>query len=471
MLASYPHSLLDASGEAVGLPKGQMGNSEVGHMNLGAGRVVMQLLGRIEREVANGGLAANPRLVSFIEKTRAAGGAIHIWGLVSDGGVHSHIGHIIALARAVAPSGLQVWLHAVLDGRDTPPRSAAGYVSDLEAALRPFPNIQIATISGRYYAMDRNKTWERTKLAYDAMALARSSAKFSDALMAVESSYSNNVGDEFVVPAVAAGYPGMADGDGLLIANFRADRVRQIAAALADPAFDGFARSRVAAFADLLGMAEYSAELDTIYGALFPSEPLGRIFGEVVAEAGLTQLRIAETEKYAHVTFFFNGGEERRFPGEERILVPSPKVATYDLKPEMSAFEVTELIERAIAGDGFDVIIANYANGDMVGHTGILGAALKAAAAIDKCIARLERAVLAKSGAMIITADHGNCEQMLDNEGKPFTAHTSNPVEAVLVGRPDVAGLRPGRLADVAPTMLKILGLPKPAEMTGNELF
>ncbi|MDR1477176.1 MAG: 2,3-bisphosphoglycerate-independent phosphoglycerate mutase, partial [Rickettsiales bacterium] len=327
MLAEYPHSLLEASGEAVGLPAGQMGNSEVGHMNLGAGRVVMQLLGQIEKEVADGSLGRNPRLAAFVDKVKAAGGAIHIWGLVSDGGVHSHIGHIIALVKAVAQSGLAVWIHAVLDGRDTPPQSADRYVADLLAALKDFSNVRIATVAGRYYAMDRNKTWERTKLAYDAMVGDESAAKFSDPLAAINESYAKGVNDEFVAPMAARYYAGMEDGDGLLLANFRADRVRQIAAALADPAFKEFERAWAVKFSALLGMAEYSAELNAFYGTLFPPVALNRIFGEVVARAGLSQLRIAETEKYAHVTFFFNGGEEKQFNGEERILIPSPAVA------------------------------------------------------------------------------------------------------------------------------------------------
>jgi 2,3-bisphosphoglycerate-independent phosphoglycerate mutase len=464
MLDTYPHSLLEASGTAVGLPAGQMGNSEVGHMNIGAGRVVVQLLGQIEEAVAAGSLSENAEVKSFVSALKSSGGTAHILGLVSPGGVHSHMDHIVALAKALTAAGVPVAVHAITDGRDVPPSSAEGFMRDFVDRL---PGVFVATVSGRYYAMDRNRTWDRTRLAYDAMVSAEG-AKFADPAEAIRASYAAGITDEFIVPAVNGKYEGMRDGDGVLIANFRADRVRQIAAALADPAFAAFPRSRVARFAAILGLAEYSEELNEFYGTIFPPPKLSNILGEVLSAHGLKQLRIAETEKYAHVTFFFNGGEERTYPGEERILIPSPKVATYDLKPEMSAREITDAIESR--ADDFDVIIVNYANGDMVGHTGMEAAAEMAAAAVDECIGRLERLVLSKGGAMIITADHGNCETMKDEFGGPMTAHTTNPVECIAIGT-EAKKLHPGRLADIAPTVLKILGIAKPAEMTGAELF
>ncbi|MDR3126128.1 MAG: 2,3-bisphosphoglycerate-independent phosphoglycerate mutase [Rickettsiales bacterium] len=464
MLATYPHNLLEASGTAVGLPSGQMGNSEVGHMNIGAGRVAAQLLGQIEKAAGDGSLAQNEHMKAFIGAMKASGGTAHVWGMVSPGGVHSHSDHIIAIAGALSASGIPVALHIATDGRDVPPKSAAGFVTDFQKRL---PGAYIATISGRYYAMDRNKSWDRTKLAYDAMASGEG-PRFSDPAQAIRAAYAAGVTDEFIIPSVEEKYEGMKDGDGLVIANFRADRVRQIAAALADPAFSGFERRRTAKFAAALGLAEYSAELNSFYRTIFPPQRLSNILGEVLSKNNLKQLRIAETEKYAHVTFFFNGGEERVYPGEERILIPSPKVATYDLKPEMSAREITDTIESR-AGE-FDAIVVNYANGDMVGHTGIEAAAEKAAAAVDECIGRLERLILNTGGAMLITADHGNCETMIDENGGPMTAHTTNPVECIAIGT-SAKALRPGRLADIAPTILKILGISKPAEMTGEELF
>ncbi len=472
MLDTYPHNLLDASGEAVGLPEGQMGNSEVGHTNIGAGRVVMQLLGMIEQSIKNDTLKDNEFLNDFISKVKASNGACHLIGLLSDGGVHAHIKHIIALAKAVEKSGVKVYLHAITDGRDTPPSSAVQYMEEFLNATKALTNLEVATISGRYYEMDRNKTWDRTKLAYEALTEGKTIDKFTNPVEAIKQSYANGVTDEFIVPTAKEGYDGMTNGDGVLIANFRADRVRQIADALANPYFDNFERDKVVKFSALLGMAEYSVELNEFYKTLFPAQELKNIFGEVIANAGLCQLRIAETEKYAHVTFFFNGGEEKTFHCEERILIPSPSVATYDLQPEMSAYQITEKIEEALKEEKFDVIIVNYANGDMVGHTGIEPAAQKAAETIDECIARLEKAVLAKHGVLFITADHGNVEKMLDSDGKtPFTAHTTNPVEAILIGVEEVKELHKGKLADIAPTLLKILNIPQPAEMTGKPLF
>jgi 2,3-bisphosphoglycerate-independent phosphoglycerate mutase len=470
-VATYPRALLATSGLSVGLPDGQMGNSEVGHMNLGAGRVVMQELPRIDTAVADGSLAANPVLIAAIAAVKAKGGAFHLLGLMSPGGVHSHQGHLAALARAIAAAGVPVKVHAFLDGRDTPPSSGrdfmARFLDDIAGA-----DIQVATVAGRYYAMDRDKRWDRVQLAFDALMLGKAPAA-TDALSAIQASYDSGKTDEFMLPVALAGYGGMADGDGLLMGNFRADRAREILHALVDPGFDGFARERCAAFAAQLGLTEYSKDLNGFLGTLFPAESLTRLLGEVVSEAGLTQLRIAETEKYAHVTFFFNGGREQVYPGEDRILVPSPKVATYDLQPEMSAAEVADRMAQAIGSGRYDLIVANFANGDMVGHTGMLDAAMKAAVTIDACLAKLETAILAAGGTMLVTADHGNAELMTDPEtGQPHTAHTTGPVDVVLVNPPAaIAGLADGRLADVAPTLLALLGQPQPAEMTGRCLL
>lgn len=469
----YPYGTINASEGFVGLPEGQMGNSEVGHMNIGAGRVVMQDLPRIDAAIADGSLARDAALQSFIGTLRESGGTCHLPGLVSDGGVHAHQAHIAALANIVAAAGVKVAIHVFTDGRDTPPQSALGYVAALEAALTS-PNAAIATVSGRYYAMDRDKRWERVTLAYDAMVDGKGIAA-ATAAEAIAASYHGGVFDEFILPRVIGGYAGMRDGDGLLMANFRADRARQLLHALLDGSFTGFTRNRIVRFAATLGMVEYSDALNPLIPALFPAQPLGDILGEVIARAGLTQLRIAETEKYAHVTFFFNGGREEPFVGEERILIPSPNVATYDLKPEMSASEVTDAIVDAIAQDRFDVIIVNYANTDMVGHSGSLEAAAKAVEAVDTCLGRVVAAVEGKGGAMIVTADHGNAESMHDpDSGQPHTAHTLNLVPFVLVGaafRGQHPALAQGKLADIAPSLLALLGLPKPAAMTGESLI
>jgi 2,3-bisphosphoglycerate-independent phosphoglycerate mutase len=481
LVATCPRALLATSGLSVGLPDGQMGNSEVGHMNLGAGRVVMQDLPRIDEAVADGSLAANPALVAAVAAVRARGGVFHLLGLMSPGGVHSHQDHLAALARTIAAAGVPVRVHAFLDGRDTPPSSAKDYMArfladvagaDVAGADAAGADIRVATVSGRYYAMDRDKRWDRVQLAFDAMMLGQGPAA-ADPLAAIQASYDSGKTDEFMLPVTVGGYGGMADGDGLLMGNFRADRAREILHALVDPGFDGFARSRCADFAARLGLTEYSRDLNAFLQPLFPAESLTRLLGEVTSEAGLTQLRIAETEKYAHVTFFFNGGREQVYPGEDRILVPSPKVATYDLQPEMSAGEVCDRMVQAIGSGKYDLIVANFANGDMVGHTGILAAAMRAAVTIDSCLSRLEMAVAAAGGTMLVTADHGNAEQMTDPEtGQPHTAHTTGPVDAVLVNPPaGITGLADGRLADVAPTLLRLLGLPQPAEMTGFSLL
>jgi 2,3-bisphosphoglycerate-independent phosphoglycerate mutase len=470
-LTRYPHALLQSSGLQVGLPDGQMGNSEVGHMNLGAGRVVMQDLPRIDAAVADGSLAANPALTAMIAAIKVQGGICHLMGLLSPGGVHSHQDHLAALARTIADAGVKVAVHAFLDGRDVPPSSAKEYLERFEADIAGHDAF-IATVSGRYYAMDRDKRWDRVSLAWNALVEGKGETA-PNAIAAVSASYAAGKTDEFVLPTVIAGYTGMSDGDGLLMGNFRADRAREILACLADPAFDGFARARQISFAAKLGLTEYSKDLNTLFGALFPAESLSNILGEVVSNAGLKQLRIAETEKYAHVTFFFNGGREAAFPGEERILVPSPKVATYDLQPEMSALEVADKMVAAIEGGSFDVVVANFANGDMVGHTGFLDAAIKAAETVDICLGKLEAAVTKAGGTMLVTADHGNAEQMKDLvTGEPHTAHTTGPVPLVLVAPPQgVAAIKSGRLADVAPTMLALLNLPQPAEMGGHSLL
>ena len=469
LCAARPYGLLATAGAAVGLPEGQMGNSEVGHMTIGAGRVILQDLPRIDAAVADGSLARNPSLLSLIRRLKESGGRCHLMGLVSPGGVHSHQDHIIALARMVSGAGVSVAIHAFLDGRDVPPRSAAGNLPGFEDSLRDLPNVRIATVAGRYHGMDRDRRWERTARAYDAMVSGEGRPAAS-AIDAVSASYADDIGDEFVEPAVIGGYEGMADGDGLIMANFRADRARQIMTALLDPTFDGFARSRRVSFAAACGMCSYSEGLDRLAETLFPPLAVTDHLGEIVSRAGLRQLRVAETEKYAHVTFFLNGGEETEMPGEERELVPSPKVATYDLQPEMSAPAVTDRAVEAIAGGRFDLIVVNYANTDMVGHSGNLAATMAAVAAVDRCLGRLAGAVEQAGGALLITADHGNAERMRGADGStPHTAHTDGPVPAVLVGAPGLA-LGDGGLSDIAPTVLDLMGLPAPAAMTGSSL-
>ena len=470
LMRDCPHARIEASELHVGLPAGQMGNSEVGHMNIGAGRVVMQDLPRIDAAAASGELARNPRLLDFVDKLKASGGTCHLMGLTSPGGVHSHQDHIVCLARILDGAGVPVAVHALLDGRDTPPSSARGFMQSFLADTSSCRRLQVATVGGRYWGMDRDKRWDRVALAYAAFVVGKGE-RAADALSAIDTGYGRGETDEFLKPTVVAGYSGMADGDGLLIANFRADRVRQILSALLDPDFDDFARSRVVAFAAAAGMTEYSSALSARLAALFPAESLRHVLGEVVAEAGLAQLRIAETEKYAHVTFFLNGGEETQYMREERILVPSPKVATYDLKPEMSAVEVTDRLVAAIDSGRFDLIVVNYANTDMVGHTGNLAAAVKAVEAVDRCLGRVAAAVARAGGTMLITADHGNAETMQDPATRqPHTAHTLNRVPVVLVNGPSVR-LRDGSLADIAPTVLALMGLPQPREMTGRSLL
>ena len=468
----WPHAQLQASEHYVGLPDGQMGNSEVGHTNIGAGRVVLQDLPRIDAAIAEGKLATMPGLCDFIGRLKESRGTAHLMGLMSPGGVHSHQRQIAALARILAEAGVPVAVHAFLDGRDTPPKAAVLYVRQFQEDVAGLRDLRIATLCGRYYAMDRDKRWDRVEKAYRAI-VAGVGERTDDPLQAVEAAYARAETDEFVTPTAIAGYVGMRDGDGLLIANFRADRIREIATALLDPEFSGFTREKRVAFCAALGLVEYSTELNRFLATLFPPENLNDSFGEVVSRAGLTQLRVAETEKYAHVTFFFNGGRELVFPGEERILVPSPKVATYDQQPEMSAPEVTDKVVEAIRSGRFDAIVMNYANADMVGHTGRIDAATKAVETIDFCLGRLSKAVEQAGGTLVITADHGNAEMMRDREtGEPHTAHTLNPVPFVVVNPPaEIGHLENGRLSDIAPTLLDILGLTTPAAMTGHSLI
>jgi 2,3-bisphosphoglycerate-independent phosphoglycerate mutase len=470
--ARWPHAQLQASEHYVGLPDGQMGNSEVGHTNIGAGRLVLQDLPRIDEAIAEGKLATMPALRDFIGRVKESRGTAHLMGLMSPGGVHSHQRQIAALARILAEAGVPVAVHAFLDGRDTPPKAAASYVKQFHEDVAGLRDLQIATLCGRYYAMDRDKRWDRVERAYRAI-VSGVGERADDPLQAIEAAYTRGETDEFVAPTAITGYTGMRDRDGLLIANFRADRVREIAAALLGPEFSGFVREKRIAFCAALGLVEYSMELNRFLATLFPPDNLDDSFGEVVSRAGLTQLRIAETEKYAHVTFFFNGGRETVFPGEERILVPSPKIATYDQQPEMSALQVTDKVVEAIRSGRFDAIVMNYANADMVGHTGRIDAATKAVETIDVCLGRLSEVVKHAGGTLVITADHGNAELMRDPEtGEAHTAHTLNPVPFVVVNPPtEIGRLENGRLSDIAPTLLDILGLTKPAAMTGHSLI
>jgi len=467
--ADCPHATLAAHGPDVGLPEGQMGNSEVGHTNIGAGRVVWMDLPRIDRAIAEGDFAANPRLADFIAALRASGGTAHLAGLASPGGVHAHQRHIAAAAQAIARAGVPVAVHAFLDGRDVAPKSAADQIAGLEAALPE--GARLATVAGRFYAMDRDRRWERVEKAAAAILRAEGD-RAMDAAEAIAAAYARDETDEFVTPTVIGDYAGARDGDGLLFLNFRTDRAREILGALVDPDFDGFEIARPA-WAATLGMVEYSDRLTTLMPALFPAEPIANPLGEWIAGRGLAQFRLAETEKYPHVTFFFSGGAEAPAPGEDRHMAPSPKVRTYDLAPEMAAAEVTEALVEAIGSRRYDLIVVNYANPDMVGHTGDLAAAIRAVEAVDAGLGAALAALDAASGAMIVTADHGNCETMVDPEtGGPHTAHTLNPVPVVLVGGPGGARLRKGgRLADLAPTLLALMDVPPPPEMTGQSLI
>jgi 2,3-bisphosphoglycerate-independent phosphoglycerate mutase len=467
--ATSPHAFLTACGKDVGLPEGQMGNSEVGHTNIGAGRVVMQELPRIDHAIETGELKQNPALKRLTSALKVSGGVCHLLGLISPGGVHSHQNHIAALARLIAAEDIPVQVHVLTDGRDTPPESAASYVEAFQAMLPD--TAQIATVIGRYFAMDRDNRWDRVKLAYDLLTTGQGTPA-DDPVAAIRASYQAGVTDEFIKPLVIGNYTGMRDGDGLLCGNFRADRVREILGALLMPEFDGFSREKTMKFAAALGMKPYSNALDRYIHCLFPPEPLDELLGEIVARANLKQLRVAETEKYPHVTYFLNGGREVPYEGEDRIMVPSPKVATYDLQPEMSAPEVTERTVKAIEGGAYDLIILNFANPDMVGHTGSLNAAVRAVEAVDTGLGAIATAIQAQGGALLVTADHGNCEVMRDAAtGEPHTAHTLNQVPVMLAYGPPDAKLHDGRLADLAPTLLALLGLAQPKAMTGISLI
>lgn len=463
-----PHSQLITHGPDVGLPSGQMGNSEVGHTNIGAGRVVAMDLGQIDLAIEDGSFFDNAQLQSFIARLKASGGTAHLMGLVSDGGVHGHLNHILAALRAVTDAGVPAVLHAITDGRDVAPKSAYGYLNELSENLPE--GARIATLTGRYFAMDRDNRWERVAEAYDAMthAKGRSAATAHDA---VTQAYNQSETDEFIGATVIADYAGMKDGDGMFCLNFRADRAREILRAIGEPGFDAFDTGTRPTLASLLGMVEYSDGHNAYMTTVFPARDIQNTLGAWVAKQGLRQFRLAETEKYPHVTFFLNGGKEAPEDGEDRYMAPSPKVATYDLQPEMSADEVTENFVKAIES-GYDLIVTNYANPDMVGHTGDLNAAIKACEAVDRGLGQVIEALTKAGGAMIVTADHGNCETMTDPEtGGPHTAHTLNPVPVALVGGPEGAVLNQGRLSDLAPTILDLMGLPQPPEMTGHSLI
>ncbi len=472
MLQKWPHTLLQASEEHVGLPKGQMGNSEVGHTNLGAGRVVLQNLPRINKAVADDSLKDTHILQQYCQRLQRTRGTSHLCGLLSPGGVHSHINHIIALAHIIAKENIPVIIHGFLDGRDTPPQSAEVFLNDLQTACAAFPQITIGTISGRYYAMDRDQRWDRVKQAYGAIVNAQG-PRAPSPQAALHDNYQKQITDEFVIPTIIGDYQGIRDGDGLLMANFRADRARQILAALCDPEFTRSERSKTINFAARVGMVEYSMALNRFLSPLFPPINLFNTLGEIIAQQGLNQLRIAETEKYAHVTFFFNGGREEPFVGEDRLLIPSPQVATYDLQPAMSAHRLTSQLIEAMQQKDYALIVVNYANTDMVGHTGDQQATQQAVETVDQCLGQLEQAVLTKGGTLLITADHGNAEVMLNAKtGNPHTAHTCEPVPFVLVAEQyKNAKLHSGKLADVAATILKLMEIYQPKDMTGVSLL
>ncbi len=472
LMKKNPTTEIHTSGLDVGLPEGQMGNSEVGHTNIGAGRIVYQELTRITKEIEEGDFFSNPELVKAIENCKEHGTKLHIMGLLSDGGVHSHNRHLYALLELAKRKDFEdVYVHCFLDGRDTPPASAENYLAELEKKMAEKGVGKIASISGRYYSMDRDKRWERVEKSYQALVNGIGE-KETSSIIAIEKSYQKEVFDEFVEPTLICNndepIATIQKNDSVIFFNFRPDRAREITRTLVDPNFDGFKRDYFPVY--FVCFTQYDATLPNVHIAFKPTT-LENTFGEYISKKGLTQLRIAETEKYAHVTFFFNGGEEKQYPGEDRILVPSPKVATYDLKPEMSAKEVTEKVIEAIQSQKYNCIILNYANPDMVGHTGNLEATVKAIETIDDCVGKVVEEVNKVQGVLLITADHGNAEQMIDYAtGEPHTAHTTNPVPFILIGKED-AKLKPGRLADLAPTMLDIMGLEKPKEMTGESII
>jgi len=468
LMATCPHAKLVTHGPDVGLPSGQMGNSEVGHTNIGAGRIVAMDLGQIDLAIEDRSFFSNAAMVAFAETLKASGGTAHLMGVISDGGVHGHIDHVLAACAMIAGMGVPVALHAVTDGRDVAPQSAAGFVERLMAGLPQ--GVRVASLSGRYFAMDRDTRWDRVARAYAAM-VGGQGGRAASAAEAVAAAYALGETDEFIAPVVIGDYAGAKDGDGFFCLNFRADRAREILLAVGEDAFAGFDRGRRPHWAAILGMVDYSRTHDVFMAAAYPKRAVVNTLGAWVAAHGMRQFRLAETEKYPHVTFFLNGGKEEPEPGEERIMAPSPRVATYDLQPEMSAPEVTRHLVAAIGGD-YDLIVVNYANPDMVGHTGDLAAAIRAVEAVDTGLGAALAALEAAGGAMIVTADHGNCELMVDPvTGGPHTAHTTNPVPVILFGGPKGARLRDGRLADLAPTLLGLMGLPLPPEMTGQSLI
>ena len=470
LFAENPVSQLSASGLDVGLPDGQMGNSEVGHTNIGAGRVVFQDLPKISKAIADGDFFENPAYKKAILAAKDAGKAVHIYGLMSNGGVHSHITHIQAAVKMAHDLGVEkIFVHCFMDGRDVPPTSGKDFVAQMKETCDEY-GAKLATISGRYYAMDRDTNWDRVERSYKAMVYGESESRFiDDPVGAMQASYDAGVTDEFVIPVITAENAEIGDGDSIIFMNFRPDRAREITRTFVDPDFTGFERKKGFFHVNYVCTTSYDATMPNVEIA-FPKQKLNRIFGEYISDLGLTQLRIAETEKYAHVTFFFNGGAEKVFPGEDRCLIASPKVATYDLKPDMSANEVAAACVERIESGKYDVIILNFANGDMVGHTGVMEAAVLAVETVDRCVGQVVDATSKMGGVTLITADHGNCEQMLQEDGvSPMTAHTTNPVPFCIVGA-DVK-LKNGRLCDIAPTMLDLMGLEKPAEMDGVSLI
>ena len=469
IFAGNPLTQIGASGMNVGLPDGQMGNSEVGHTNIGAGRVVYQELTRITKAIKDGDFFENPELLAAVENAKKNDKALHLIGLLSDGGVHSHNSHLYGLLELCKKAGLEkVYVHALLDGRDVPPSSGKDFVAECIDKMKEIGVGKIATVMGRYYAMDRDNRWERVEKAYAAMVYGEG-AQQNDPVQAVQDSYDNNVTDEFVLPTVCEKDAEIKENDSVIFFNFRPDRAREITRTLVDPDFSGFVRKKGFFPLHYVCMTQYDATMPNVKVAFKP-QSLTNTFGEYLSDHGLTQLRIAETEKYAHVTFFFNGGVEKVYPGEDRVLINSPKVATYDMQPEMSAYEVTDAVVERIKSGKYDVIILNYANCDMVGHTGVFEAAVAAVEAVDACVGRVEAAVKEMGGVLIITADHGNADKMLEPDGSPFTAHTTNPVPFCVAGYP--CELREnGKLADIAPTMLKIMGLPQPKEMDGVSII
>ena len=469
IFAENPHTQIGASGLDVGLPDGQMGNSEVGHTNIGAGRIVYQELTRITKSAQDGDMDKNEALLKAMNNAKDNGKALHFMGLLSDGGVHSHNTHLYALLEMAKRVGVEkVFVHCFMDGRDVPPSSGKDYVKELMDKLEEIGVGKIATVMGRYYAMDRDNRWERVEKAYAAMVYGEGE-QADCPLCAMQNSYDKDVTDEFVVPTVVKGAEPIEAGDSVIFYNFRPDRAREITRTLVDPDFTGFERKKGFFPLTYVCMTQYDATMPNVEVAYKP-ESLENTFGEYISNKGLTQLRIAETEKYAHVTFFFNGGVEKQYPGEDRILVKSPAVATYDLQPEMSAYEVTDKMVEAVKSGKYDALILNYANCDMVGHTGVFEAAVKAVEAVDTCVGRVVDAVKEMGGCVLLTADHGNADKMVDEDGEPFTAHTTNPVPFCVINHP--CKLREGgRLADIAPTMLKILGLEQPKEMTGESII